>query len=359
MIKIHQAGDLVIDRYRIDSYVAEGGMQEVYKAYDLNIGRVVALKSPKNPSASKRFQRSALASSKVNHSSVARTLDYFIFNGREYLIEQFIDGDTLAAIFSRNFDYLDPFMVAHIGYHLIRGIYASHRVGVIHRDLKPSNIMVEGGISFSNLIITDFGIAKLVDEELQLLDSEDVESSILASQTLVGAVPYMAPELLLEKSNPELSSDIWSFGAILYHLLSGKPPYSLSLPHVIVSYSRREPINNIENLSTMGHANDVAREIFGIISECMNYDSAARPSAFQVLERFSRVCYSYNMRSKGRVYRCPNRRQGFAEMESTGYSVFYHTDEVYGSLPVEGDMICFSAFNGIPRPRAFPVIKCK
>ncbi|WP_420787787.1 serine/threonine-protein kinase [Shewanella chilikensis] len=359
MSKIHVAGDIVLDRYRIDSYVAEGGMQEVYKAYDQNIDRVVALKSPKNLSASKRFQRSALASSKVNHVSVARTLDYFIYNEREYLVEQFINGDTLASVFTKNFDYLDPFMVAHIGYHLIRGIFASHRVGVIHRDLKPSNIMVIGDISFSNVMITDFGIAKLVDEELELLKSEDVENSILASKTLVGAVPYMAPELLLEKSNPELSSDIWSFGAILYHLLSGKPPYSLSFTNVIISYANKEPLKDIPHLSSMKHAHEIVTQLYGIISECMNYDQTQRPSAFSILEKFSSICYSYKERQKGRVYHQPYRSQGFASNPLTNVNVFYHIDEVYGDVPEIGDTICFSSFNGLPSNRAFPVIRCK
>jgi serine/threonine protein kinase len=361
MRKIHVADDIVSSRYRIIRYVDEGGMQEVYLAYDNNINREVALKTPKNLSASKRFQRSALASSKINHVNIARTLDYFVFQEREYLIEEFVDGATLGHIFSENFSYLDPLMVAHIGNHLARGIKSSHRVNVIHRDLKPSNIMVKGGISFKDIKITDFGVARLVDEEFKQINSND-ENSILASKTLVGAVPYMAPEILIGNAEPSLSSDIWSVGAILYFLLAGKTPYSMNLSQVIIAYAQNKPLPIIPHLDSLKHARELSVQLYGIILSCMNYKPELRPTAEELVDQFSKLCYMVKDRNVGVLYYFKGRGEqgfGFARDQSTNKSIMIHMDEVFGDKPIIDDKVCFSSYEGIPRARAFPIIKCK
>lgn len=363
MRKIHASGQRVTDRYLIINYLAEGGMQEVYKAMDSHIGREVALKTPKNASASKRFRDSALASSKVNHANVARTLDYFVHEDREYLIEEFIQGDTLADVFSKNYFNLDPLLVAHIGIHLARGIQASHRVGVIHRDLKPNNIMVSGGISFQSIKITDFGVAKLVDDEFSKGDGEDVSSSILASKTLIGAVPYMAPEILLDSSSqPTLASDIWAFGAMLYHLMAGKTPYTMDLAKVIIAYSQKKPLADIEHINSMAHLSSLSQALVDIIQSCMNYEPAKRPSAENLVESFSSLCFSSSERNIGVVNKRFGHGEngfGFINQNGIGSSVFFHMEEVYGTKPIIGDKVCYSSFEGDPRERAFPIIKCK
>lgn len=107
MSHIHEAGDLIANRYEIQSYLDEGGMQEVYVAHDRNIDRQVALKTPKNESASLRFKGSAVCSARVIHPNVAKTLDYFSSNGKEYLIEELVLGKDLNTVFRNNFSYLD------------------------------------------------------------------------------------------------------------------------------------------------------------------------------------------------------------------------------------------------------------
>lgn len=363
MRKVHSAGELIADRYEIIKYVDEGGMQEVYLANDLNIGRNVALKTPKNLSASKRFRVSALASSKVNHVNVARTLDYFVFDDREYLIEEFVFGKTLGEVFSNEFMYLDPLTVAHVGLHLARGVLASHRVGVVHRDLKPSNIMVVGNRSFTNIKITDFGVAKLVDSEFERDEGGDVTGSIMASRTLIGAVPYMAPEVLLNgKVAPTLSSDIWAIGAILYHLLAGKTPYTINLAQVIISYSKREKYPPIPHLNSNFHLLDLSSGLIEIIEKCMAYEADNRPSAESLVSMFNDLCYTVSARYVGTV---SNRRGygntgfGFINSETHSDPIFFHMDESFGDKPVIGDKVSFSVYPGEPRSRAFPILKCK
>ena len=191
---LHDTGDILHDRYKIDSYLAEGGMQQVYRATDLSFERSVALKLPKNESAEKRFARSARMSARVNHPNVAKTLDYFEEGGRAYLIEELIDGLDLSTAFKERFTYLDPHLAAHLMHYLAKGVAASHHAEVCHRDLKPSNIMVSNDPNLSEVRITDFGIAKLAEEEIA--QNIHDEASITASQTLVGALPYMAPEVI-------------------------------------------------------------------------------------------------------------------------------------------------------------------
>jgi serine/threonine protein kinase len=362
MKHIHSEGDLVADRYKICSYISEGGMQQVYKAWDHNIERHVALKTPKNDSALKRFQQSAILSARVIHPNVARTLDYFEFDDREYLIEELVIGDDLNNIFISNFNYLDPCLVAHIGHLLAKATGASHRVGIIHRDLKPSNIMIIGEENFYDIKVTDFGIAKMIDSELALFSDADgeVESSIAGSSTLVGAVPYMAPEIVLDESVASTSSDIWAIGAILYHLLSGKTPFTAQFSKIVISYSQKKSPPDILIASSMMHMKGLANQLIEIISSCLNYNVDKRPSAEELIIKFQSLCYPTKERLTGEVcYRKGDKGWGFIKNNTLVDDVFFHTEEVYGDIPTTGDKVQFSHYPGKPRSRAFPIIKIK
>ncbi|WP_257228289.1 serine/threonine-protein kinase [Pseudomonas sp. NIBRBAC000502773] len=161
-----QPGVLIGNRYEIERYLAEGGMQYVFIARDTYTDRKVALKTPKNKSAEKRFQRSAIVSAKVNHPNVAKTLDYLVFEERQFLVEELIYGLDMRAALLNDSAFIDPYLAAKVFHHLAKGVAAAHHVGVVHRDLKPTNIMVVGDYSFSEIKVTDFGIAKMAAEEM-------------------------------------------------------------------------------------------------------------------------------------------------------------------------------------------------
>ncbi|HEY9302100.1 MAG TPA: serine/threonine-protein kinase, partial [Phormidium sp.] len=188
-------GQLFGERYRIVQKIGEGGMQRVFKAVDTLLDKHVALKVPKNLSAQKRFQRSAIVSAKINHPNVAKTLDYIESDSDPCLIEELIEGKDLQLAVLKPLGQLDPYLAARIFHYLAKGISASHHAGVIHRDLKPSNVMVAGGINLDVIKITDFGIAKMAEEELAQATQEG-QSSMSNSQTALGALPYMSPEML-------------------------------------------------------------------------------------------------------------------------------------------------------------------
>jgi serine/threonine-protein kinase len=157
------SGKLVAGRYEVQNHVGNGGMQDVYRARDRMLGLDVALKTPLPGQAGKRFERSAQIASRVNHYNVAKTLDYIEEEGNVYLIEEYVDGETLEEKL-RGMSLIDPHLASRIMHHLSKGIAASHHAGVVHRDVKPSNVMTAPGVNLHNLKITDFGIATLTEE---------------------------------------------------------------------------------------------------------------------------------------------------------------------------------------------------
>lgn len=354
---IHDQGDIIVDRYEIKRYIAEGGMQQVFLAWDKHIERDVALKTPKNYSAEKRFQRSAVISAKVLHPNVARTLDYFEYESREYLIEEYIEGKDLNDLFIAKFNYLDPCAVAHIGHLISKAINASHRAGIIHRDLKPSNIMVLGGERFTDIKITDFGIAKMVES---LFDEDNAASSVAGSATLLGAMPFMAPEILLDQAPAGQYSDIWGIGAMLYYLLAGKTPYTNQLHKIILAYNNKNNIDPIIHLNSLKHLNQLASQLMNIIQSCLNYNYQERPTAKELTDMFEKLSYPTKERFIGQVYnRRGDRGFGFISDDITNEDIFFHTDEVYGFIPAQGDKVQYSYYSGSPKSRAYPIIKIK
>jgi len=354
--RIHKPKDCINNRYEIISFIGEGGMQEVFKAKDLVLQREIALKVPKNRSAVKRFQRSAIVSAKVNHPNVAKTLDYFKTDSYEYLIEELIVGRDLKEVIQKEFKCLDPYLVSRVFHHLAKGLAASHHAEVIHRDLKPSNVMVGGGATLSELKITDFGIAKMAADEISQA-IEGGESSMSASKTVVGAVPYMAPETLETQNFASKSSDIWSLGAMAYELLSGKKPFGegVGLFKTMMAINEAALPPKPEYINENLQFKSIGEAIYEIILSCLKKDPSLRPTADELVRNCESLCYSTVERKQGRVQNLTRSNQGFIRSED-GSEVFFHFDSVYGEKPVVGSKVSFAQFIGNPRDRAHPVV---
>ena len=350
---IHKVGDRISNRYEIIRFVGEGGMQQVYRALDLVINRQVALKLPKNSSAQKRFRRSAVVSAKVNHPNVAKTLDYLETESSPYLIEEFIDGKDIKEGILQQLGMVDPYLTAKILHYLAKGVAASHDAGVIHRDLKPSNVMFSGNFNLSEIKITDFGIAKMAEEEI-INAVEGGESSTSASATVMGALPYMAPEMIQDSRNAGKPSDIWALGAMMYELLSGFKPFGFGLtavPNILLATPPQKPQQIDKNLQFQSLGN----ELYEIILSCLNKSPENRPTAQELIQKCEKLCYPVVERKTGRVTSLLRGNQGFIQSDE-GETIFFHFDSVYGNKPCVGSRVCFSAFAGTPRPRAHPVI---
>jgi serine/threonine-protein kinase len=352
---LHRTGDLVGQRYEIVNYVGEGGMQEVYEAKDLLLSRTVALKAPKNASAAKRFKRSAVVSARVNHANVAKTLDYIEEAQRAYLIEEFIVGKDLSRVLKENFVRLDPLTAARVLHRLAKGVAASHHVGVVHRDLKPSNIMVVGGESLDELKITDFGIAKMAEEEL----AEAVEGgdeSLTASQTAIGALPYMAPEMIQSMKEAGSPADIWSLGGLMFELLTGEKPFGSGLKAVPAIVAAKVPALP-KSVTAKAQFRPVADEIYNLISACFQLDPDSRPTADELVRKCESLCYPIDPREFGTVSRFDNPSWGFIRPDH-GRGVFFHIDSVYDGRDLKvGHRVWFGRHPGGRNDRAFPVVK--
>lgn len=347
------AGDLIGERYEVRNYVGEGGMQFVYAAHDRLIDRVVALKTPKNASAAKRFRRSAVVAAKVNHPNVAKTLDYVRDGNARYLIEELVEGEDLQKALLKRTSFLDPYSAARIFHHLAKGVAAAHHAGVVHRDLKPTNVMVVGGYSLNDLKITDFGIAKMAGEELAEA-AEGVNSTITTSQTAVGALPYMAPEVIDTPRNVAAPADIWSVGAMMFHLICGEQPYGSGLKAVGKILAAETPVAPPFLTSNPQFAR-LASDILELALACLKKDPGMRPTADDLVARCGQFCYTSGARQEGVVKRIEHGAWGFIETSSK--DVFFHISSVYGPNRINvGDHVVFSAYGGGGAPRAYPIL---
>ncbi|HEY0333599.1 MAG TPA: protein kinase [Stenotrophomonas sp.] len=347
-------GQLIGGRYQILQYIDEGGMQYVYEAYDRLTERNIALKTPKNRSSMKRFRRSAIVAAKVNHPNVAKTLDYVREGDDRFLIEELVVGQDLSKALLRRANFLDPYLAARIFHHLAKGVAAAHHAGVIHRDLKPSNVMVSGGYCLDEVKVTDFGIAKLAQDEIEEAVAGG-EASLSMSQTAVGALPYMAPEAIDTPKDVTQAVDIWSVGAMMYHLMTGATPFGTGLRAVrnILAADKPVPPPFLSRNPQFAH---LSKEVLSLSLACMEKAPAARPTADQLVESCGNLYYNSSSRRFGVVKRIEFGKWGFIRTEAD--DVFFHIDSCYGPEPLkQGDHVLFSSFEGGGAQRAYPVMK--
>ncbi len=328
-------------------------MQYVYKAQDTLMRRVVALKTPKNNSATKRFKRSAVVAAKVNHHNVAKTLDYVREGENRYLIEEFVEGEDLQEALLQKCTFVDPYLAAKIFHYLAKGLAAAHHANVVHRDLKPTNIMVVGGYSLEAIKITDFGIAKMADEELAEA-AEGGNSTMTASQTAVGALPYMAPEAIERPREVGPPADIWSVGAMMYQLITGELPFGSGLKAVL-RILQEPPGAPPAFVTSNPQFSPLAGELLKISLDCLNKSASDRPSADDLVALCGKLCYSQNPRAEGVIGGLKYNAWGFINPGPS--AVFFHKSSVYGPKPiVNGSKVIFFSHLGGGANRAHPVV---
>ena len=218
-------------------------MGEVYRARDTRLDRTVALKVlPAHLSNDlelrRRFEREARAISALSHPNICTLYDIGNVDGQEYLVMEFLEGETLAERLSRGHLPVDD--VIRFGTDIADALEKAHRQGIIHRDLKPGNIVIthSGGAK-----LLDFGLAKWMpaDEHSLLGRADDITKPLTTQGTLLGTVPYMSPEQL-EGKDVDARSDIFSFGAILYEMATGVRAFNAtSNASLIASILREDP----------------------------------------------------------------------------------------------------------------------
>ena len=205
--------------YEILAPLGAGGMGEVWKATDTRLDRIVAIKTSKRK-FSERFEREARAVAALNHPNISQLYDV----GPNYLVMEFVEGETLAARLERGALKLDQTLALAI--QITGALAEAHSKGVVHRDLKPGNIM----IGKSGVKVLDFGLAKI---ERRVTDEEQT-GTITAKGTVLGTVQYMSPEQAQGKE-ADARSDIFSFGLVLYEMITGKRAFEGSNPTSIIA----------------------------------------------------------------------------------------------------------------------------
>ena len=228
----------IAERYEIRKLIGQGGMADVYLAYDLILNREVAIKILRNylaedPIYIQRFQREATAAATLTHKNIVQIYDVGEDEGYHYIVMEYVPDATLKDLIRRR-GALHVEEAIDIMHQLVSGVNVAHRHSIIHRDLKPQNILMTHG---GYVKIADFGIAMVQSV-----------SQVTQNETIMGSLHYLAPELARgEKATAQ--SDIYSLGIIFYELLRGDVPFNANTAVNIALKHMRDDIPSIKEFN--------------------------------------------------------------------------------------------------------------
>jgi serine/threonine protein kinase len=228
----------VANRYEIISLIGQGGMADVYKAKDIILNRIVAIKILREKLSHDamtlvRFQREASAASRLSHPNVVDIYDVGESDGMHYIVMEFIRGRTLKQLIQQR-GALSVSESIQIMTQLTSAIDHAHKHNIIHRDIKPQNVLVKDD---GTVKITDFGIA-IANDAVQLT----------LNNAVMGSAHYLAPETAQGKE-PTAQVDIYSLGIVFYELLTGDVPFHGKTPTEIAVKHLRQPIPYVRDFN--------------------------------------------------------------------------------------------------------------
>jgi serine/threonine protein kinase len=247
--------------YEITSWIGAGGMGEVYKARDTRLDRTVAIKVlpadlSTDPAAKRRFDREARAVAALSHPHICPLFDIGTQDGIDFLVMEYLDGETLAARLARGKLPLDEAL--QYGGQIVDALAAAHRAGILHRDLKPGNVM----LTTTGAKLLDFGLAKPRKHAAVAGTSEATQEPLSGAGMIIGTLPYMAPEQLLGQE-VDTRTDIFAVGAVLYEMLKGRRAFNGSgLPAVMGNILHGQP-------SALSLADTASPELERLVSKCL------------------------------------------------------------------------------------------
>ena len=321
-------GDILCGRFKVLSYLGEGGMGQVYKAVDLELRQQIAVKVIRPeiadaPGVLARFKREVNATRKVTHPNVCRTFDLETHTPTDeqtdrlrspitFLTMELLVGKTLADRLHEA-GPLPPELLRAFARQTALALNAAHSAGVIHCDLKPSNIFLSGEEDHPRIVVTDFGIAKFVRNEEQTSSLSTLPAS--TGNSGAGTPHYMAPEQI-ETGECSQASDLYAFGLVLFEALTAQKlsPY-------------RRSRNEIE--ATLGSTGPESRAIepvwTDIIARCVQPNPAARfANAQEVLDSLrSGTTLQTEVRRQARCG-APIRAKAGSHIESPQIGMLFH-----------------------------------
>jgi eukaryotic-like serine/threonine-protein kinase len=254
------AEELIGGRYELEKHVGSGGMSRVYRAHDRLLERTVALKIlhehySQDDEYVERFRREARAVAQIAHPNVVTVIDRGEHEGRQFIVFEYVDGENLKQLVERE-GALPIRQVIQLGLQVASALASAHERGVVHRDVKPQNVLLsEDGLPK----VTDFGIAR----------SADVESVTLTG-TVMGTSEYLSPEQARGEA-VDVRSDVYSLGAILYELCTGRVPFAGENPVSIAMRHLHEPVPSVRE-----RRRDVPRRLEAAIRRALAKDPEER-----------------------------------------------------------------------------------
>jgi eukaryotic-like serine/threonine-protein kinase len=268
---LSQASYVLADRYRLDDRIAAGGMGEVWRAVDLQLGRPVAVKLlrddyTQHPETLERFRAEARHTAAVSHPAIARMYDYGEPRPGQppFLVMELVEGVPLTDLLARG--PLDPARVMDIVAQAAAGLHAAHAVGLVHRDIKPGNLLVSPD---GTVKITDFGIAHAAGS-----------APLTRTGVLIGTPAYLAPERVTGASAGP-ASDLYSLGIVAYECLAGAQPFTGTPMEVALSH-QYQPMPPLPPAVPLPAA--------ALVAELTARDPAGRPAgAGEVAARAARL----------------------------------------------------------------------
>ena len=272
-------------RYRVIEKIGAGGMGEVYRAQDIELGRPVALKFlsadvSQHPNRLKRFILEAKAASALNHPNILTVYEIGRAGEDTFIATEFVEGVTLRQ--HLRLQRLKLIEVLDIAIQITSALVAAHAAGIVHRDIKPENIMVrKDGI----VKLLDFGLAKLTErQESQVGEATTMALVNTEPGSVLGTATYMSPEQAAGRE-VDTRSDIWSLGVVLYEMVAAHPPFEgASKSHIIVAIMDHDPVPITQ------FAPDVPQALEWIIAEALTKDPDERcQTAKELLGKLKRL----------------------------------------------------------------------
>ncbi|HKI00644.1 MAG TPA: protein kinase [Thermoanaerobaculia bacterium] len=283
-----------ISHFRIQRLLGRGGMGVVYKAVDLELGRVVALKFLAQPARNSRddarFSREAQATAALDHPNIGTIYEVGEHEGRRFIAMAFYDGETLAALLAR-VGRLSIAETAAIAGQLASALAAAHAAGVVHRDLKPENVMIT---CEKRAKLLDFGLAKWAESP-----------TVTEQGVVVGTAAYMAPEQLRgDTSGSGTAGDLWAFGVVLHQMLAGERPFGgerKGMVHAIL-FEDPPPLRSLRP--------DVPEALERIATRCLAKEPGDRyPNATAILAELTAAGLWESGSSGAAPYSAPRRNR--------------------------------------------------
>jgi serine/threonine-protein kinase len=266
-------GQLLEGKYRVERILGAGGMGVVVAAHHMQLDEKVAIKflhprAVRDQEAMARFLREARAAVKIKSEHVARVLDVgSLSSGEPFMVMEYLEGTDLAKQIRRT-GALPVSQAVDFVLQTCDAIANAHAIGIVHRDLKPANLFcIRASDRSLSIKVLDFGISKLTQEAAM----RTPDGVLTSTQAVMGSPHYMSPEQMQSSKAVDARADIWSLGAILFELLTGRVPFDAATVPELVIKIVTQPAPSVRSLSP-----DVPEGLAAIVSRCLEKDRERR-----------------------------------------------------------------------------------